>query len=53
MFNALKYVYNYEHEIIKRTRLELKGDIAYFTLSIIVTTNGSSQKSNQAFIAEM
>ena len=53
MVNASEYVQNYEHEIIKRTRLELTADIAYFTLSIIVTTNGSSQKSNQAFIADM
>ena len=35
------------------TRLEFNGDIAYFTSNIIVTADGSSQRSHEAFIAKI
>ena len=38
---------------MKRMRLEFNGNIAYFTLITIVAADGSSQRSNDAYVAKM
>ena len=38
---------------MKRTRPEFNGDLAYFTSNITVAADGSSPRSNEAFMAKI
>ena len=41
-----------QQEIIKRTRPEFNGAVAYFTSNTIVAADGSSQRSNESIMAK-
>ena len=49
----LKFIQWNQYKMIKRTSIHFKAGIAYFTSNAIVATDGSSQRSNEAFMAKI